>query len=242
MGVNYNTRIPTNGLMLHLDAANTKSYSGSGNTWNDLSGYGNHVVANGATYSFANKAMEFSGSLQYFGADSVTLPSGNSAKTMICWVNPYTGNITDSYVGLMSYGGRSCPTGLSVSTLLSMSTPSNYYVSSAYWCNDYVPNSTNLINKDSWNMVGIIARGTSTTNNTTLFLFNSNGFTSITGTSSSYTKVMDQYSQNLRIGCTDTTGGRAMKGLISTASIYNRELSVNEIMLFAEAFRGRYGI
>lgn len=37
MGVDYNTRIATNGLVLCLDAANKKSYPGSGATWNDLS-------------------------------------------------------------------------------------------------------------------------------------------------------------------------------------------------------------
>ena len=34
--------IVTDGLVLHLDAGNTNSYSGSGNTWNDLSGNNNH--------------------------------------------------------------------------------------------------------------------------------------------------------------------------------------------------------
>lgn len=39
----------TNGLVLHLDALNTDSYSGSGNTWFDLSGNGNHATKNGQT-------------------------------------------------------------------------------------------------------------------------------------------------------------------------------------------------
>ena len=41
MAVNYNTSIVTNGLVLALDAANRKSYSGSGTTWTDLSGNNN---------------------------------------------------------------------------------------------------------------------------------------------------------------------------------------------------------
>ena len=40
MGVAYNSRIITDGLVLCLDAANTKSYPGSGTTWTDLSGNG----------------------------------------------------------------------------------------------------------------------------------------------------------------------------------------------------------
>ena len=42
MGVFAGPNIVEDGLVLALDAANTKSYSGSGTTWNDLSGNGNH--------------------------------------------------------------------------------------------------------------------------------------------------------------------------------------------------------
>ena len=40
--------IVTDGLVLSLDAANTKSYPGSGTTWYDLSGNANHGrISNG---------------------------------------------------------------------------------------------------------------------------------------------------------------------------------------------------
>ena len=40
--------IVEDGLVLYLDAANTRSYPGSGTTWNDLSGNGNHgTISNG---------------------------------------------------------------------------------------------------------------------------------------------------------------------------------------------------
>jgi len=44
MGSNYNPRIITDGLVLCLDAANPRSYPGSGTSWNDLSGNGNHAT------------------------------------------------------------------------------------------------------------------------------------------------------------------------------------------------------
>ena len=44
--------IVTNGLVLHLDAGNSNSYSGSGNTWNDISGNSNHFdINNVATHN-----------------------------------------------------------------------------------------------------------------------------------------------------------------------------------------------
>ena len=45
----------TDGLVLYLDAANTKSYIGSGTTWNDISRSGNSgILVNGPTFSRAN--------------------------------------------------------------------------------------------------------------------------------------------------------------------------------------------
>ena len=49
MGLGHSPSIVTNGLVLYLDAGNTKSYPGSGTTWTDLSGNGNG--GSGAAYS-----------------------------------------------------------------------------------------------------------------------------------------------------------------------------------------------
>lgn len=75
MAVIYNTnRIVTDGLVLHLDAGNTKSYSGSGTTWNDLSGNGRNFTWN-ATPSFTS-----SGANSYFSTSGFrcTGPASNS--------------------------------------------------------------------------------------------------------------------------------------------------------------------
>lgn len=44
MGLTHSPKIVRDGLVLHLDAANVKSYPGSGTTWKDLSGYSNHTT------------------------------------------------------------------------------------------------------------------------------------------------------------------------------------------------------
>lgn len=41
MATYYSPKVVTNGLILCLDAGNTKSYTGTGDTWTDLSGNGN---------------------------------------------------------------------------------------------------------------------------------------------------------------------------------------------------------
>lgn len=55
MATNYNPSIVTNGLQVYLDAANVKSYPGSGTSWLDLTGNGNHfTLVNSPTWSNAN--------------------------------------------------------------------------------------------------------------------------------------------------------------------------------------------
>jgi hypothetical protein len=51
MAVGYNPKIVTNGLVLCLDAANVKSYPGTGTTWFDLSGNNSNASLTGATIS-----------------------------------------------------------------------------------------------------------------------------------------------------------------------------------------------
>jgi len=55
LAIFYNPAIVRDGLVLCLDAANRKSYPGSGTTWTDLSGRGNTgTLTNGPTYSSSN--------------------------------------------------------------------------------------------------------------------------------------------------------------------------------------------
>jgi hypothetical protein len=55
MATRYSPAIVTSGLVLCLDAANRKSYSGTGTTWSDLSGNNyNGTLTNGPTFNGAN--------------------------------------------------------------------------------------------------------------------------------------------------------------------------------------------
>jgi hypothetical protein len=68
MGIVYNTSIVRDGLVLHLDAANVKSYPGTGTAWNDLSGNGNNgILTNGPTY-IPNGYLNFDGVNDGFNA------------------------------------------------------------------------------------------------------------------------------------------------------------------------------
>jgi hypothetical protein len=67
MGFYRGPNVVTNGLVLNLDAANTKSYVSGSTTWRDLSGNGNNgTLVNGPTFSSNyGGGIVFNGSNQY---------------------------------------------------------------------------------------------------------------------------------------------------------------------------------
>jgi len=76
------------GLVLNLDAGVLSSYPGSGTTWTDLSGNGNHgTLVNGVAYNSANGgSLVFDGSNDYV---SNTMPNpGSLPITFDFWINP----------------------------------------------------------------------------------------------------------------------------------------------------------
>ena len=77
--------IVTDGLVLYLDAANPKSYPGSGTVWKDLSGNGNHFnLINGP--SFNNFYINFDGVDDYVKSiNTLDLSSYNSISVEMCF-------------------------------------------------------------------------------------------------------------------------------------------------------------
>ena len=77
----------TDGLLLHLDAANTKSYPGSGTTWTDISGEGINASIDGSSYNSGNGwYFDFGG-----GNDNVKVPmTGDVNDTLFNGSNNFT--------------------------------------------------------------------------------------------------------------------------------------------------------
>ena len=82
------TGIVTNNLVLHLDAGNSSSYSGSGTTWSDLSGSSNDgTLTNGVTYSSDNGGvLVFDGTDDYVVTGS-DMFNANADFTFSMWFN-----------------------------------------------------------------------------------------------------------------------------------------------------------
>jgi hypothetical protein len=96
------------GLVLCLDAGNTRSYPGSGTTWTDLSGNGrNGALSGGPTYSSSNGGfLGFDGTNDY--ADIVA-GSLSSIASVEMWCN--ISNVTEKFLFGWSKYGVYCRTG-----------------------------------------------------------------------------------------------------------------------------------
>lgn len=89
MGLNHSPRIVTTGLVLCLDAANPKSYSGTGTTWTNLIGNGNNgTLINGPTFSSNNGGgIVFDGTNDYCILNSNFFTTSLPNFTISAWFN-----------------------------------------------------------------------------------------------------------------------------------------------------------
>ena len=102
-------RLVTDGLVLCLDAANPKSYVGSGPAWNDLSGNGNNTsLNNGPTFT-----SSFIGGITLDGTDdymNLIVPSGFSGTgnfTFEVWFRFNAGDSVGNGAHIIGTNGRS---------------------------------------------------------------------------------------------------------------------------------------
>lgn len=94
------TCLSNSNLVLHLDAGNPASYSGSGTTWNDLSGNGSNVTLTSTSYNNAN-----GGSIVFDGTSSYANFNANIGNTNVVTVEMWVKtNSLNSTRGAMYFG------------------------------------------------------------------------------------------------------------------------------------------
>lgn len=218
--------LATNKLILHVDAANSRSYSGSGNTINDLSGLNQSgTLTNGPTFS--NGLLTFNkASSQYieFG-DSDNFSFINNIFTMSFWVKFNSTGIQ----GVI--GKRGSP-----------------------WEYSIFANPSGTLNFVCWGINGDGVYATSTSFSSGIwynFAWASDGTNAYLYTNGNWINTvvksgfsMGNTAQPLRFGA----GGNAATGLVyldgvmSNFSLYNRCLTENDIKQNYNAFRSRFNI
>jgi len=237
MGVTYNPAIVTSGLVLCLDAGNTKSYPGSGTAWTDLSGRGNNgTLVNTPTYD-ASGYFNF----DYTQSESVSFSSSSSVQflntspyTLEAWVYPTRNPGANNWTGIFdredtSTGSRD---GYNL-YFLGSATTNTFFTTERFIAG--VNNNTSVtldqsVSVNNWSHI------VATYNGTTLTLYR-NG--SSVGTPATTTGNITNTSKTLTIG---VRGGNYFGGRIANTKIYNRALAVAEIRQNFNATKSRYGL
>jgi hypothetical protein len=211
--------IATAGLVLYLDAANTKSYVSGSTTWSDVSRGGNNgTLINGPTFNSSN-----GGSIVFDGVNDYTQIPYNIGDNNV----DYTINISfkiNSFTGadmrlFGSYAG-------SIAQLTSGFTTQTFRLwLQLQW------NNTNLVCETGTNYIlGIVHTGTTT-------LLYVNGVLNST--------ILDRtsYFNNIGIGNPFIlTNGTYFNGNIYQTLIYNRALSAQEVLQNYNATKTRFGL
>lgn len=108
MATRYTPKIVTDGLVLCLDAGNSKSYPGTGTAWYDLSRNGNNgTLTNGPTFSNTNGGiMSFDGVDDYMQANvGTTALNGDPTFSVDMIVRRRTGTNIGGNAGFWGIGG-----------------------------------------------------------------------------------------------------------------------------------------
>ena len=216
MGIDYNNIIVSDGLVLYLDAANTRSYSGSGTSSNSLVGGIGANLVNGVGFTSSNNgAFIFDGSNDYinFGNSSAVQ---QSSGTLSAWAKASSPG--GGYRGIIAKQGAY---GL-------------FYTDSVLVAYDWAadaPRSTGVnIADNTWKNV-VLTYQSGVSNGTRIYI---NGVSVLTTTIT----VLNQ-TGNL-FGGAEANAGQYAACQISLFNMYNRALTAQEIQQNYNATKGRY--
>jgi hypothetical protein len=229
MGQYYNPVIASpDTLALNIDAANTRSYPGTGNTCYDLSLYNNSGAFTSVTFagSGGTGALVFNGTTSLINLGSTNGGNVTTAWTVESWIKPTTaGENNAGRIFQHSPGGG---TGFICS--LDNSAVTNGIQLNTYAISGFSARIGNCITNNSWQQVAWAFSPGSVT-----FYVNgaSVGTSSITSPSS-YTST-DYIGNNS--GAVNT-----FDGSISIVRLYRNTLTATEILQNFNAHRSRYGI
>ena len=216
MGIDYNNVIVTDGLVMCIDAANTRSYSGSGITVNGLVGGIGGTLFNGVAFSSPNNgSFYFDGSNDYIDFGN-TPAVQQSSGTLSVWVKASSpGSV---YRGIFA---KRLAYGL-------------FFLNNVLVAYDWGANaarSTGIdIADNTWKNV-VLTFQSGISNGTNIYL---NGLSVLTSTIT----IVDQTS-NL-YGGAEAVATQYASCLISSFHMYNRALSASEVLQNYNATKGRY--
>lgn len=228
MSLGHGASVVRNGLALLLDAANIKSYPGSGSAWTDLSGLtGSSTLYNSPTFS--SNFLTFNGSTQYA-------------------VAPINLNFTQGTISMWVYPTAASDNNFCVYT---NNAPNSAYT---HQLGISTANKLKVYVYDSGAVIARLSTGTTTLSLNTWYNFslvwlNGSYFKGyINGVEETTSALTTAWASGSNFWLGSNTGGGSgapaafFAGRISSTNVYNRALTPAELLQNFNALRGRYGI
>jgi hypothetical protein len=236
MSFSHSPKIVTDGLVLALDAGNTKSYVSGSTTWFDKSGNGYiGTLTNGPTFSSANGgSIVFDGANDYISVNNPqTLNPGTGSFSLEVWCKT---NQNATFNGLIEARGDNLRGFLfivdyALPRQITLFMNPNDQASQKTYSATVTPVVTG-----SWQQVAVTLNRA--TNSITFYY---NGIQAGSTVPLLFTGSVDPGS-SYRYLVGGDLGGAEMNGNISISRQYNRTLSAAEITQNFNALRGRFGI
>lgn len=241
MAIHDNPRIVTNGLILCLDAANPKSYPGSGTTWYDISGNDNHFTLQNSP-TFTNNAFSFDGVNDYAISSNVINLSSYDSVTweIVVKTEPETtGPVYAFERAFISTGD--------IEFLTNSDVFSGFQENYAFTVHGtlqklYLSN----LNLNTWGFHSHVY--SRIVDSTGRLAYQDGGLKSFfdegSANSSTATTTTSFNDKKITLGANynNNVVFNPFQGLISSFRIYNRKLTLAEHRINFNAFRGRFGI
>ena len=240
MGIAYNTSMVRDGLVLHLDAANKKSYSGTGTAWTDMSGQGkNATLVNSPAFSGNNNGVFLLDGVN----DYIDLVSQDDAQTPLSGYGEFTGADTSPFTlevwlkttQISGTSATDCPAiiGRNSNDIWANLNLYNGYVYFVHYTTTWELNlkSQTMVSNNVWHHIVYVNN-----NNETGVLYidgkaEASGSSSLSGTN---------YFSPDSVGVGFST--KYLQGNIGVVKFYGRSLTSTEVQKNFNALRGRYGI
>ena len=233
MAFNYSPKVVTDGLVLYLDAANTKSYPGSGITWTDLSRSGNSSELNGPTFNSANGgSIVFDGTNDFVEIQNQIQFDQTDPFTLSSWVK--SSNVSNELIinneNILYTGYR-----------LNINVNANIEIGLRNSISDDIAIETlNSINANTWYHIVGTYDGTSNVSGMKIYI---NGVEESTNTISNTLTSSTLSNQRTLLGIRRLSPPPdPLRGNIANVQIYNRALSAQEVLQNYNATKTRFGL
>ena len=225
-------RIVTDGLVLCLDAGNTKSYPGTGTAWTDISRNNNNSTLNGPVFNSGNGgSIVFDGVNDYVSKSTINV----SYLTVSAWAK-WTQFFSDLN-GHALISNSDADTGEPLNGYLlyqATGAPYNRVQALVYGTSVSAITSNSALSTGTWYNICFTYDGVAVR----LYL---NGVLDISAAAAKGTIAAS--SADFIIGSAYTTiGGSYFNGNIASVNLYNKALAATEVLQNFNATRGRFNI